>query len=344
MVDCLVPALSTCIASKVPHVRGLAAALICQDTIVEYLLAHLAGANAISLWTLSRVSHLQDAATWKAWTDKIVNVVKLCATDHDLTAKLHEWEELKKLKDSLSNLDQQHTQRATKEDRPDPLSLEHMRKLDPDQKKSQITQHHRSSTDSLEVPTEVAGLLKNFGIEIPRSSRKLTEIIERLETEKTLDILRAAVVTFPCNLCNVNSHGEPRGCQNVSIACDSDDVFLQSKFNMDVFGKRVGEWEVLLSPSAWSALQERKKSKTSQSIEKVMSALASSNELNGYLVGSKIAKKQLKVPVHVTRCERHMYIVWQIDLDVDRESRKLSQVVKVWKIVEKAKVGEVWSM
>ncbi|KAL8718323.1 MAG: hypothetical protein Q9225_004520 [Loekoesia sp. 1 TL-2023] len=344
VVNCLVPALSTCIASKVPHVRGLATALICQDTIVEYLLAQRAGANAISLWTSSPVSHLQDAATLKAWTDKLINVVKLCATDHGLTAQLHEWRDLNKLKDLLSELDHKHTaQCARHKDPQNPSDLRHMIKLDSDQKKSQITQHRDSTTASLEVSMEVSDLLKNFDLEIPGSSRKLTEIIERLETEKTLGILRAAVVTFPCRLCNVNLHGEPRGCQNVSIASDAEDVFSWSKFNMDVFGTSLKDcnWEILLSSSALSTLQRRQQSKTASSIEGTLKILASGDDLNGYRVGPKSAKRNFKVPVLSTRCERHLYIIWQIDLDVDRKSRKLNQVIRVWGITKKARISKV---
>lgn len=342
VINCLLPALHSCIASKVPQVRDLVSVLVYHDSLVEHLLANRIGAKAINFWAWSPISHARDAATLQAWTNKLINIVKLCVTHHDLTAKITDWEKLNDLKNVLQKLGHRHTARSdSKANQRNLLALTQMSKLDPTQKKSQVIQSHEPSDASLEVPTDVRTLLNHFGLETPASSRKLEELIKCLENENTLSILRDVVTTFPSKLCNARIYGGLDQGESKAIIADSEDVIPLSNFDMSVFGKRVGVWEVLLSTSAWSTLQEKKRSRTSQPIEKKLSILASGNGLAGFQMGPRTAKKQFQVPVLNTKCKPNLYLIWQIDTNVDRESRKPIQVVKVWEIVEKSGISKV---
>ncbi|KAL9029644.1 MAG: hypothetical protein Q9196_002143 [Gyalolechia fulgens] len=342
VINCLLPALHTCVASKVPQVRDLMSVLICHDSLVEHLLAKQAGAKVVNFWAWSPISNVRDAATLQAWTNKLVNMIKHCINHHGLTAEISDWEKLNDLKDLLQKLSHRHTARCESQaNQQNLLALTGMSKLDPTQKKSHAGQSHEPRNAFLEVPADIRTLLNHFGLETPTSLRKSEELIERLENENTLSIFRGAVTTFPCKLCNTKIHGGLDHGESKAIVADSEDVIPLSKFDMSVFGKRVGVWEVLLSTSAWSTLQEKKRSKISQSIEEKLSTLGSGNGLAGFRMGPRTARKQFKVPVFNTKCTPNLYLIWQVDINVGRESRKPEQVVKVWAIVEKSGISKV---
>ncbi|KAL8933685.1 MAG: hypothetical protein Q9216_006254 [Gyalolechia sp. 2 TL-2023] len=308
--NCLLPALQPCISSRIPQLRNLMSALVFQDTLVEHLLANETGARAITLWAWSSITSIQDVATLHFWTDKLVSMVTRCVNQHGLTVKISNWEKLSDLKSLLQKLSYRHATR-------------------------------RPSTVAFEVPTDIRPLLDHFELEIPTSSRKVEELMERLETQDTLSILRDAVTTFPCKVCNARTHGKVDQGESKSITADSDDVISLSKFDMSIFGERVDLWEVLLSTSAWSKLWEKKRAENSQAIDKLLGHLASGEDRARFRMVPTTEEKHFKVPVMYTKCKPNLYLIWQIDTAVDRESRKPIQVVKIWEIVEKSGISQV---
>ncbi|KAI4256107.1 MAG: hypothetical protein L6R42_006401 [Xanthoria sp. 1 TBL-2021] len=307
LANVISPVLGACLKSGSREGRGLATTLVQHDNLVERLINNTFGAQAISSWTRCPVISQQDITTLHSWADKLANLVTHCATDHHRSEELGHWVGLKYLTRSLKRAE-----------------------------RTQEVSYNRP----LSIAAQDSGLLRQFDLAVPESTRKLSETIEKLENGKTVAILQTFATSFPCNLCRETlRRGAPITFNNTASAHPRS--FKMPQFGMEVFGQNVGHWEVLLSSPALSNLLSRRQSRTLARIKESLSALAKGIEHKVALAGSGSTRRLLKVPLSITQCGTNIFIVWQVDVDVPYETGVPSQVIRVWDIVQAGEIDRL---
>ncbi|KAL8690994.1 MAG: hypothetical protein Q9218_003687 [Villophora microphyllina] len=202
LVNLLLPALRACFTSGVLQVRYLASTLIQAKGVAEQLVTDPRGAQAVITWTCSAVCHSQDGPTLEAWTITLMAMIQKCATNHNMDEEIARWSRLQNLKESLIKLKHReeihHAIQSTRKDLP---ALANMKPLTLDQKKESTTKSQDPVGPLLQIDADLSNLLTQFELPIPKSARKLTEVIGSLEVDKTIAILKAISSSFPCNVC-----------------------------------------------------------------------------------------------------------------------------------------------
>lgn len=350
LVQLLVIWLPTIIASNVPQVRDLISFVIKSEIIAQRLLVHPLGITAISSWASTTNTGLRDPETLRAWTEVTFSMIKHCPSGHNLTETSHQWDSLKDVLTPLKKLQRNITTELSgnelQQTSPIPVNVT---RVNQEERLALITTHAYFQDKFSQLPESVLLTMQTLGVEMPSSSRKLQEIIEFLENEKTLGVLQAALRSLPCGPCRLRLQAEGPEEQIGGTEQNLSSFILPSRFNMDVFGRCVGTWEVLLSSPALSALQglQYMNDLDSQRIKKSLEDLAFGSGHNAHSAISRHVRPKLQVPLRSTKCElsarkgKGKFIIWQVDLDVPYQSNLLSQIIKVWAIVELEEVSKV---
>lgn len=183
-----------------------------------------------------------------------------CTSDHGVAEGIQRWSALMSLKSSLLELEHMHAQQTGKfqyqSSNSDLPLLAGMTQLIEDDKKTNRAKQQKPSDRLPDLKDDVVELLGAFDLPVPASCRMLRNTIERLESEETIAILCATVATFPCRLCNEAARhvSRPTGAAN-SVTRD-EDAEAARKPGLDVLGKRMGNWKVLLSKQALKSIQD----------------------------------------------------------------------------------------
>ena len=101
---------------------------------------------------------------------------------------------------------------------------------------------------------DVVQSLATFELPIPTSDRMLQNVLSVIEKEKTIAILYAVVITFPCKLCRDSLYYDLPTLEGVQRQ-DAKNIDTTVRFSLDSLGKHVGEWKVLLSSLALKSLR-----------------------------------------------------------------------------------------
>lgn len=312
LTSIIAPALETCLTSGVREAQSLATLLVNHEAVVKRLINTPGGAQAIISWTDSPVIHQQDAATLAAWTNQFANSIQLCPSMHGLRVHLCRWDDLGRLMSCL-RIDRNRYAELTD------------------------TTNRATDKPSVVISTESAILLNRFDLMIPESSRKLSEITERLEKAKTIAIMQAFAESFPCRFCkNTLQRGVTIEPENATTA--NSPMIPMLHFGMEVFGHSCGTWEILLSTPALSNLLAFRQSSDSGTIEDMLSTLANGQRHTEGLAGSKPIRELLKVPLFLNYCGADRFIVWQVDVDISYETKVSSQIIRVWDIVKASEI------
>ncbi|KAL8914803.1 MAG: hypothetical protein Q9171_000639 [Xanthocarpia ochracea] len=309
------PALETCMTSGVREGRILATTLAQYDSVVKRLINNSEGARAICCWTYSPVIQQQDAVTLSIWTHQLATMIQHCPAVHNLREELQRWEDLKRLVQFL-RIDQRHNA----------------------EQGNSIPAAFRNP--SLPISRESSELLIQFNLATPGSSRKLLEVIERLEIAETIVILQALARSFPCNMCKDTLRRGTTLAYDNTVTANSQ-VAEVPRFGMEVFGRNCGNWEVLLSTPALSNLLTMRQSRTSATIEEKLLMLGNGQGHMAGLAGSRLIQQSLKVPLFLNHCGLDRFIVWQIDVDFGYETRVPSQLIRVWDIVKASEIDQL---
>lgn len=306
------PALETCLTSGVREGQSLATVLIHHEGIVKRLINTTGGAPAITSWTYSSAIHQQDADTLAAWTNQLADCVQLCPSVHGLKDELSRWEDLRRLMRCLRIDRNRHAEQTD-------------------------TIKRAIHKPSFMISPDSTDLLNQFSLMIPESSRKLSEIIERLDIAETIAILHILARSFPCNLCEDTLR---RGAEirQDNAATGRSHMVPMLRFGMEVFGHNCGSWEVLLSTPALSNLLTLRQSRSSGTIEEMLFMLANGQRHTAGLAGSKPIRQILKVPLCLNHCGLDRFIVWQVDVDIIYETKVSSQIIRVWDIVKASEI------
>lgn len=312
LTSIIAPALETCLTSGVREGQSLATLLINHESVVKRLINTAGGAQAISSWTCSPVIHQQDAATLAAWTNQLAFSIQLCPSMHGLIDHLCRWDDLGRLMSCL-RIDRNRYAELTD------------------------TTKRAKHKPSLMISTESTVLLNRFNLMIPESSRKLSEITERLEKVETIAIMKPFARSFPCSFCkDTLQRGATIGQDNAVTA--NSHMVPMLRFGMEVFGHNCGTWEVLLSTPALSNLLTLRQSRVSGTIEGMLFMLANGQRHTEGLAGSRPIRQLLRVPLSLNYCGLDRFIVWQVDVDISYETKVSSQIIRVWDIVKASEI------
>lgn len=346
----LLPMLQTCVGSDVPGIRNLFWIIIQRESVAEHLLTESAGTAAVFAWACSANQKSRDPATLEAWTEKVISMVKLCPGEHDLSDTINRWGILNDLKAHLKATEQQITiALMTSQNNQEPPNLARMGQLNEQKRQLLVAQHFDLQAKYLQFPEEVVLTMTTLHLEIPKSLRKLRETINTLEDGETLPLLQAALRELPCTACGLRLRTVGVESQSNGNAKTFPQLVPLPSFNMDVFGKVVGSWEVLLSSPALSALQSLQYTSEidSRTIKQKLKYLAFGNWPHVHSDIPKRVRPKLPVTLRSTKCElstkkgNGSYILWQVDLDVAYRSKSQSQVIKVWAIVDRGEISKV---
>lgn len=335
-LELLLTTLIPCMSDSATNVRDMASLLVCHENLVRQVICNDTGVEAVKAFVNSPNPATRSVRIQEAWMKQLGGSIAACNTDHGLSAELRAWEDLKDAKGLLHQVEQ-HLARNQHV-----ANFAHMHELSPRDRHLLFSQHFESPTVSLDMPASLCEVLGKLGIDTPTSLAQLRQVIEDVEGPKTLSLLRTLVGSFPCVWCKLALQRGQDVPYDKNLAVESNITSTHEDFSPDVFGQRVGIWDVLLSTSALTTLQDRQRAKTAGSLEEKLTALAYGvGHKSSRLAGSESIRSQLRVPTFRTKYGRGRYILWQIDLDEDRESRMSKQVIRVWAIVKGAKIDAI---
>jgi hypothetical protein len=247
-----------------PMLGNLMTVLMDCGNLMKQLIADSSCSEVIRDWAHSSRTTIQDSATLEMWTSMAVEMAASCPSDHGLVGEIQRWGALATLKTRLLELELIYAQQTgesqyqlAKSDLP---LLASMTQLTQNDKKTQRALQQQPQYPLPDLKDEVVGLLTVFSLPVPSSWRSLRNTIEILESEETITILCAAIATFPCRLCKEATCCVPRQTGVATLAAKEEDAELTQKPGLDVLGKRMGNWKVLLSKQALKSMQNLNRS------------------------------------------------------------------------------------
>ena len=259
VIELLVPALENCFLSPPPALHKLASVIAGCGNILEHLTSDESGGKAMIQWANLKIMKIEDSVTLKTWTQRLIDIVDSCAGKHGIYETVSRWRKLINLTKALFKLkaiiegesqlrSQQYVREATS-------NLARLTLLEPDNKKMHVSgqQQTQASAISLEHNTQV--LLEVFALRTPNSPSELRHVIKTLQGEKTLSILQDVTKTFPCKLCKQDLDLATVRTQFNFKEKINNDVAPVSNLGIDIFGKLIGDWKVLLSVQALKSVQ-----------------------------------------------------------------------------------------
>ena len=257
LLEFLVPALNVCfISPQRPALCKLASVLVNSGFLLEHLVSDHLGVEVIRQWLSMQSSTALHAESLSLWTDRLVSMVHGCVIDHDTAIKTQQWHMLQDLKSSLQKIESDtltasgkgYTS-ATRHDLPE---LGSMTQLNKEDKKSRLgCKEQKADTPNLDY--NIKQSLRVFDISEPTSWAAIRSVIERLEREETAKLLLSLTIHFPCELCNQGLASSPRKMDATAIR---PNVRTGSNVRMEILGKALGVWQILLSSPALRSLQE----------------------------------------------------------------------------------------
>jgi len=261
VVELLVPALNVCFVSQPPTLRKLASVLAGYGNILEHLISDESGGETVCHWVCLPITVTQDAATLETWTRRLVDLVGSCTVKHGIPKEIQRWGTLMGLTRALYRL-QEHIERESllrsqQSIRDATSSSARMTALDPNNRKARVTSKQEAlgapDTHGLTLDDDLLVSLREFGLEVPSSRSELQQAIQTLKGKETVLILRVIAKSFPCKLCKeALSLATPR---TNFVAVSDESLATVSNLQVDILGKLVGVWKVLLSVQALKSIQ-----------------------------------------------------------------------------------------
>lgn len=261
LLKLIVYALCAVLPCYPPTLGNLVTVIADCGNLMERLTSDRSCSEVIKDWALSSRNTVRDAATLEMWTRRVMEMTSSCTSDHGVAEEIQRWSALMSLKSSLLELEHMHAQQTGKfqyqSSNSDLPLLAGMTQLIKDDKKTHRARQQKPNDCLPDLKDDVVELLGAFDLPVPASCRMLRNTIERLESEETIAILCAAVATFPCRLCNEAAHhASSRPTEAANSATRDEDAEAARKLGLDVLGKRMGNWKVLLSKQALKSIQD----------------------------------------------------------------------------------------
>ena len=248
----LAPALDLCfVSSQRPTLQELASVLTASGTLLEHLVSDHLGIEVVRQWASMQNTKALEAGTLELWTERLVTLARNCTIDHDVTHEVQLWHTLQTLKDSLRKLEHNASRQSsgysgpvTRHDLP---ALGSMTRLNREDKKAPLAKHRDINSAIPSLQDDDKRSLKIFDIHVPGSKSSLLDVIKRLEGEETTAILLSIASKFPCYLCISGMESQSQ----TSKGKTREESFQAAPLpQIEVLGKGLGLWKVLLSPQA----------------------------------------------------------------------------------------------
>ena len=260
LLKLIVYALRAVLPCYPPTLGNLATVIADCGNLMERLTSDRSCGEVMRDWARSSRSTVRDAAALEMWTRRVVEMTSSCTSDHGVAEELQRWSALMSLKGSLLELEHMHTQQTIKSQYQSSNSdlplLAGMTQLIKDDKKTHLARQQKPNDRLPDLKDDVVELLGAFDLPAPASYRMLRNTIERLESEETIAILCATASTFPCRLCNEAARQVFRPTGTANSATRDEDAEAARKPGLDVLGKQMGIWKVLLSKQALKSIQD----------------------------------------------------------------------------------------
>lgn len=303
----LVSALLICLASPQPvGMRNLASVLCDCDRTLEFLVAEPSGSEVLRRWVGLPRTLAFDVPTQTSWTARLVNMVLSCRGDHGIALTVQRWNNLADLREALQNMDQ----RLLREESTKAAALE--------------TRNHSFSIFQNDFKDRLAA----FGLTVPGSRRMVQNHIQTLSDGATSSVLCSVVLSFPCKYCTSGLGGP---LLPVNTGLENEFTEAASDLSIDVLGKQLGVWKILLSENALKSLQKTGIHGVSGPVHEKLIDLAS-GYISSKLAGSPTQREHLRVPLATTSCGRNLSILWQVSTRNVGAMQKQQQVMIVWDI------------
>lgn len=265
VIELLVSALENCLLSQSPSLQKLARALADNGNLLERLVSDDSSGEILQRWVSSPTIATQDSNTLEIWTQRLVDLVNSCTGKHGLHNEIQRWKTLVDLKNAFNaarqSMEKNSQLRAQQLAQDMPISSAHMIALDSDNKKSYIASgQKRSEAYPIEIDENLHGPIRKFGLQLPSTRSELEQAIRTLEGKTTISILSAVARTYPCKLCKEALSLVISGV-NAEVAAISDKSLpTLPPLEIDIFGKSIGIWKILLSVQAMKSLQSLSRS------------------------------------------------------------------------------------
>lgn len=229
------------------YLQLVANLLLTYERLFEHLIAHESHSVALKKWLLSKNTRL-NVNILAAITQRLMVMCGNCHS-HGLEDMCETWKKatssIASLEKTLRTQQQENLQPKLKKDLP---SLASMKVLRQDDKKSNKARHEESNTFFIDASMQED--LQLLGCPPVSSAGTLPHALDFLRNEKIPDLMHEALESFPCRVCLERLTG------SISTPAEPD---LASSHNVDVgssvdlFGKQIGPWKVLLSDAAVKA-------------------------------------------------------------------------------------------
>ena len=116
------------------------------------------------------------------------------------------------------------------------------------------------------VTQEDKDLLGNFGIAPPASERALQNVLEKLQREETVKVLRVLADSFPCRPCYQASMGDPLVKATTEAEFQTGKQATGPVSFTGLFGTGLGIWRICISAQALKDLEQSRSEGTSQKV------------------------------------------------------------------------------
>ena len=244
VVKFLVPGLTACLSprSPPPTLQKVAEFVAGSSKLTQLLISDPAGCQIFGKWVSNSNIVKHRPSTLRRWTTSLIDMVAACNSNHGVSAEVRQWTTLRSLTDKLRDLHQVvENQTST---------------LMKDARMVGSNGHFESRAAFPGLDDPLVNLLRDFHLPAPTSDRLLVNVIEQLEGEKTLQILRRITQTFPCKLCHGNVQTQPlRHFENPMDVGDSASTQIEPRDCLELLGKAIGIWKIRLSGTALKSLQ-----------------------------------------------------------------------------------------
>lgn len=309
VVELLVPSLEICFApSQPPILRKLALVLGGCGTLLEHLVSDRYGSRMVRQWVYLPSTLALDAGTQEAWTGRLVNMVSSCPGYHNVAPSIQQWATLIALKDKLQVLE---------------TSL-----LEEEDRRSSLARPQETRSLFFPLDDDLKRILSNFDLVAPESRRMIQSHVDTLKGNKIPAILRSIAISFPCKRCISALGSTPR---STNAETHDENTKIIENLQIDVLGKAMGLWKVLLSGPALRSMQNLSRLSVFSPVGKKLVDLASGC-CKSSLAGSGDQRQRLKVPLAKSKCTPTLSILWQVDLGIAGDSALLQQVIVVWEV------------
>ncbi len=307
LVVSLTPALEICLAPSQPRgLRRLAKVISGCGGLLEYLASDPCGSVVIRQWVYLPTFQALDVESKAVWTQKLSSMVSSCTGNHEIAHAVQQWGDLKVLQTTLRDLEQRLLTREAK----------------------QNTRMPSNKPNLLALEEGSRSLLESFGLKEPESRRMVQNHIETLAEDATTAILRSIAASFPCKRCIPGLGSTP---QDANEAILESTTAAGSDLELDVLGKGIGIWKILLSAPALKSIQTFSQAGLFDPLRAKLNDLAS-GYLRSSLAGSSGQREQLMVPLRTTKCAQNSSILWQISIGNAGDEQTPQQVILVWEV------------